>query len=114
MTSNNTMAVHDLRLKVNNRVAQDRSSPYPPDSQYLCLGNEVVSFEDKITENGDFLRWSTAQKAGVGLESPFAQNERHIAVLTDAFKKIDMPSRMGVKLAPVFHPWFSCLLEAQS
>ena len=36
------------------------------------------------------------------MPSPLAQNERHIAVLKDAFDQIDMPTRLGVRLTPVF------------
>ena len=103
MTSNNTMVIHDLRLKVNNRVAQIDHLLIHRTLNIFVLETKWFHSKIKITENGDFLRWVDRTKSYVGLESPFAQNERHIAVLTDAFKKIDMPSRMGVKLAPVFH-----------
>jgi len=102
-TSKNTMVIHDLRLKVNNRVAQIDHLLIHRTLNIFVLETKWFHSKIKITENGDFLRWVDSTKSYVGLESPFAQNERHIAVLTDAFKKITMPSRMGVKLAPVFH-----------
>jgi hypothetical protein len=36
------------------------------------------------------------------MASPLAQNERHIEVLNDAFEHIDTPSRVGMRLTPVF------------
>lgn len=37
------------------------------------------------------------------MPSPLAQNDRHIAVLQDAFAEIEMPTRLGIRLAPTFH-----------
>jgi len=102
-TSKNTMVIHDLRLKVNNRVAQIDHLLIHRTLNVFVLETKWFHSKIRITEDGDFLRWVDRTKRYVGMESPFAQNERHIAVLADAFKKIDMPSRMGVKLAPVFH-----------
>ncbi|MFZ4702785.1 MAG: hypothetical protein ACOYMG_22300 [Candidatus Methylumidiphilus sp.] len=39
------------------------------------------------------------------MASPFAQNERHVTVLKAAFGKIDMPTRLGMRLSPVFHSY---------
>ena len=56
----------------------------------------------KITEEGEFLRWNDFRKTYEGMPSPFAQNDRHIAVLRDAFKQIDMPKRLGVRLSSTY------------
>ena len=37
------------------------------------------------------------------MPSPLEQNERHIAVLKDVFDQIEMPTRLGLRLAPTFH-----------
>jgi hypothetical protein len=57
----------------------------------------------KITEEGEFLRWNDWKKTYEGMSSPLAQNERHIAILKDAFNQIEMPSRLGIRLSPTFH-----------
>jgi len=36
------------------------------------------------------------------MPSPLAQNERHTAVLRDAFDRIDLLTRLGIRLTPVF------------
>ena len=59
----------------------------------------------KVTEGGEFLRWNDFKKTYEGMASPFAQNERHVTVLKDAFGKIDMPTRLGMRLSPVFHSY---------
>jgi hypothetical protein len=56
----------------------------------------------KITEEGEFLRWNASTETYEGMPSPLAQNERHIAVLRDAFDRIDLPTRLGVRLTPAF------------
>lgn len=102
-TSNNTMVIHDLRLKVNNRIAQIDHLLIHRTLNIFVLETKWFNSKIKITDAGDFLRWVEHKKSYEGIESPFAQNERHIAVLADAFKEIGMPSRMGMKLSPVFH-----------
>ena len=42
--------------------------------------------------------WNPSTKSYEGLPSPLAQNERHIAVLRDAFVRIDLPTRLGIRL----------------
>ena len=100
-TSPRTMVIHDLRLKVNNRVAQIDHLLIHRTLNIFVLETKWLHAKIKITEHGDFLRWN--KRSYEGMASPFTQNERHIAVLADAFNKIDMPSRIGLKLSPVFH-----------
>ena len=59
----------------------------------------------KITEEGEFLRWDHYKKTYEGMASPLAQNDRHVAVLRDAFDRIEMPTRLGLRLSPTFHPF---------
>jgi hypothetical protein len=56
----------------------------------------------KITEDGEFLRWNAYKGNFEGMASPLAQNQRHLAVLKDAFKAIEMPTRLGMRLSPTF------------
>lgn len=59
----------------------------------------------KITEDGEFLRWNDFKKNYEGMPSPLAQNDRHIAVLKDVFERIEMPTRLGVRLMPSFYSY---------
>jgi hypothetical protein len=101
--SKNRVVLHDLRFEINGRVAQ---------IDHLMINRllDVYVFETKhfntgikITEDGEFLRWNDYKKTFEGMPSPLEQNERHIAVLKDVFEQIDMPTRLGLRLAPTFH-----------
>ncbi len=98
-----TLIIHDLRLEVDNRVAQIDHLLIHRTLNIFVLETKYFHSHIKITDNGEFLRWNNFTKSLEGIPSPIAQNERHIAVLTDAFNQIDMPSRLGRKLSPVFH-----------
>jgi len=98
----NRVVLHDLRFEVNGRVAQ---------IDHLMINRllDVYVFETKhfnnglkITEDGEFLRWNDYKKTFEGMPSPLAQNERHIQVLKDVFDQIEMPTRLGLRLAPSF------------
>lgn len=100
--SKNRVVLHDLRFEVNGRVAQ---------IDHLMINRllDVYVFETKhfntglkITEDGEFLRWNDYKKTFEGMPSPLAQNERHIQVLKDVFDQIEMPTRLGLRLAPSF------------
>ena len=101
--STHSVVIHDLRLEINGRVAQ---------IDHLLIGRSLVAFVLetkhfnsglKINDNGEFLRWNNYQKTYEGMPSPLEQNERHIAVLKDAFGMIDMPTRLGIRLMPSFN-----------
>ncbi|MBU0654336.1 MAG: NERD domain-containing protein [Gammaproteobacteria bacterium] len=101
--SEHSVVIHDLRLEINGRVAQ---------IDHLLIGRGLIAFVLetkhfnsglKINDNGEFLRWNDYKKTYEGMASPLEQNERHIAVLKDAFKMIDMPTRLGMRLTPTFN-----------
>lgn len=103
--SKNNLVIHDLRLDINGRIAQ---------IDHLILNRSLIIFVletkhfnsgIKINDNGEFLRWNDYKKIYEGMPSPIAQNERHIAVLKDAFDLLDMPTRMGIRLKPAFMPY---------
>lgn len=103
--SQHSVAIHDLRLEINGRVAQ---------IDHLLIGRGLMTFVLetkhfntglKIDDNGEFLRWNDYKKTYEGMPSPLEQNERHISVLKDAFGMIDMPTRLGVRLMPTFHSY---------
>ena len=102
-TSPRTIVIHDLRLEVDNRVAQIDHLLIHRTLNIFVLETKYFHSRIKITDNGEFLRWNNFTKDYEGIPSPIAQNERHIAVLKDAFNKIELPSRIGMKLSPVFH-----------
>lgn len=92
--------IHDLRLEYNGRVAQidhlivnRRLDCYVLESKHFHSGI-------KITEEGEFLRWNAYRRTFEGMESPLEQNERHIAVLKDVLKTLDLPVRLGVRITP--------------
>ena len=51
-----------------------------------------------INEQGEFSIWFAGKPRGI--PSPLEQNDRHIAVLQDVFKTLDMPTRLGIRLQP--------------
>ena len=53
-----------------------------------------------INEQGEFSIWFAGKPRGI--PSPLEQNDRHIAVLQDVFKTLDMPTRLGIRLQPSF------------
>lgn len=97
--------LHDLRLEIGGRVAQ---IDHLLISRFLdCFVFESKHFHSgiKISEEGEFLRWNDYKHRFEGMSSPIAQNERHIEVLKDAFKQIEMPTRLGFRLSPSFHSY---------
>lgn len=101
--SHRTAVIHDLRIEVDGRVAQIDHLLIHHTLNVFVL--ETKSFQSglRVKDDGSFERWNDFKKVYEGMPSPFAQNERHIAVLKDAFAQIEMPSRLGLRLTPVFH-----------
>jgi len=94
--------IHDLRLDVNGRMAQIDHLLLRRALNAFVLETKHFTAGLKITDEGEFLSWNPPTKTYEGMPSPLAQNERHVAVLGDAFEQIDMPTRLGVRLTPVF------------
>jgi hypothetical protein len=103
--SKNTLVIHDLRLDVGRRVAQIDHLLLHRTLTVFVLETKSFHAGVKITDEGEFLRWNDYKKAFEGMASPVAQNERHVVVLKDAFKQIDMPTRLGMRLSPTFEPY---------
>lgn len=97
--------IHDLRLVIDGRVAQIDHLLIHRTLDVFVLETKHFHAGLKITENGEFLRWNRYKKAYEGMSSPLAQNERHIEVLKDAFHRIDMPKRFGIRMSPNFHSY---------
>ena len=100
--SKRTAVIHDLRLEINGRVAQIDHLLIHRTLNVFVLETKHFHAGVKITEEGEFLRWNDFARKFEGMESPLAQNDRHIAVLKDAFDAIEMPTRMGLRMTPTF------------
>lgn len=103
--SQNTVVIHDLRLEINGRVAQIDHLLIHRTLNVFVLETKHLHAGMRITETGEFESWNAFKKCYEGMPSPFAQNERHIAVLKEALARIDMPSKMGLRLSPVYHSY---------
>lgn len=103
--SKNTLVIHDLRLDVGGRVAQIDHLLLHRTLTVFVLETKSFRAGLKITDDGEFLRWNDYKKTFEGMASPVAQNERHVLVLKDAFKQLDMPTRLGMRLSPTFEPY---------
>jgi hypothetical protein len=101
--SPNWVIIHDLRLEIGGRTAQIDHLLINRFLDVFVLETKGFHSGLKITEDGEFLRWNNFAKTFEGMASPLAQNERHIAVLKDAFNDIKMPSKLGITLTPKFH-----------
>lgn len=99
--SNNWALIHDLRLEHKGDVAQ---------IDHLLIGRmlDIYVVESKnyqqgvvISDEGDFTCFYGRQP--VPVESPIAQNERHIAVLRRYLEDNELlPKRLGVTIKPVY------------
>jgi hypothetical protein len=103
--SQNTLVIHDLRLEIDGRVAQIDHLLVNRTLNIFVLETKHFHAGLKITEDGEFMSWNAFRKCFEGMSSPFAQNERHITVLNDALSRIDMPSKVGLRLSPVCHSY---------
>lgn len=97
--------IHDLRVEVAGRVAQIDHLLINRLMEVFVLESKSVHAGIKVTDDGEFLRWSDRKKTYEGMASPLAQNERHVAVLADAMKSIELPSRLGLRISPSFEPY---------
>lgn len=103
--SQKTAIIHDLRLEVNGRVAQIDHLLIHRTMTFFVLETKHFHAGIKIDDDGQFLQWNSFKKTFEGMSSPLAQNERHITVLKDTVNTIEWPTRMGMKLSPVYEPF---------
>lgn len=102
--SQNTAVIHDLRLEANGRIAQIDHLLIHRTMTFFVLETKHFHAGLKIMDDGQFLQWNNFNKSFEGMSSPLAQNDRHVTVLKDAVKQIEWPTRLGMKLAPVYEP----------
>lgn len=101
--SPNWAVIHDLRLEHGGRVVQIDHLLINRWMDVYVLETKSFNAGVKITDDGEFLRWNDYRKTYEGMASPIEQNERHIAVLRDVMARIELPVRLGVRIAPSFH-----------
>lgn len=101
--SKHRAVIHDLRLEHGGRVAQIDHLIITRWLDCYVLESKHFHAGIKITEQGEFLRWSNFKRAFEGMESPLEQNQRHIAVLKDVMATLDLPVRLGLTIRPAFH-----------
>ncbi|MBL8256707.1 MAG: NERD domain-containing protein [Pseudoxanthomonas mexicana] len=102
-TNRNWFVLHDLRLEHAGRVAQIDHLLVNRFMEFYVLESKHFNDGVRITGSGDFERWNGYRKAYEGMPSPLEQNERHIQVLRDVVRGIELPTRLGVRLEPRFH-----------
>ncbi len=100
----NYFVIHDLRLEINGNVAQIDHVLINRTLDIFSLETKHFNAGIKINDDGEFLQWNSYKKVFEGIPSPLAQNQRHIRVLSDVFKKrIELPTKFGFSLTPTFH-----------
>ena len=100
--SKNWAVIHDLRIEVDGQVAQ---IDHLMISRWLeCYVLETKRFHAgvKINEQGEFERWNAFRNCYEGMPSPLLQNQRHIEVLKRAAERLEMPTRLGLRMALSF------------
>ena len=100
--SPNWAVIHDLRIEYGGRVAQVDHLLVNRWLEIYVLETKHFHSGLKITEEGEFLRWSDYRKTYEGMASPLLQNDRHITVLEEAVESIELPRRLGFRLKPKF------------
>lgn len=84
--------LHDLRLIVNDRVAQFDHVIFHRSMNVYIVETKNFHAGFKVTSHSEFLRWDAFRKTYVAMNSPILQNERHVQVLKDAFNYIELPT----------------------
>ena len=99
----NWAVIHDLRLELNGRTAQIDHLLINRWMECYVLESKHFNSGIKITEDGEFMRWNDYKHTYEGMPSPLLQNERHITVLHDLMNTLELPRRLGLRIAFEFH-----------
>jgi hypothetical protein len=102
-SSKNWCVIHDLRLEHDGRVAQIDHLLINRWMDFYVLESKHFNSGVKINERGEFERWNEWKRSYEGMPSPLEQNERHIQVLRDILHRIELPTRLGLKITPNFY-----------
>lgn len=84
------VVLHDLRIELNDRVAQIDHLVINPFHRFYVLETKHFAHGLKINEHGEFLRWNDWRKTYEGMPSPVEQNAKHVRVLKDALQEVGM------------------------
>jgi hypothetical protein len=97
----NWIVIHDLRLEHMGQSAQIDHLLINRVLEFNVLETKNFSHGVKITENGEFMKWTGKQYEGI--PSPIEQNKRHIELLEKVIKARDIiPKRTILSLSPSF------------
>lgn len=92
--------IHDLRLEHRGLVAQIDHLVLNRFLDIYVLETKNYFFGIKITEDGEFLRYTG--KAFQGIESPIEQNKRHVELLQKTIDDRNLaPKRLGLSIPVV-------------
>jgi hypothetical protein len=95
--SKNWAVIHDLRLEHRGLVAQIDHLLINRFLEIFVLETKNYFFGIKITEHGEFLRYTG--KAFQGIESPIEQNKRHMELLQKTIDDRNLaPKRLGLSI----------------
>lgn len=99
--SDNWAVIHGLRLETPHGVSQ--LDHVLINRMMVVFILETKHFRDglKITEEGEFLRWSTYERRYQPMASPLMQCDRHETGLADFLKANEVfPTRFGMRVTP--------------
>lgn len=98
--SKHNVVLHDLRLRDGTRQAQIDHLIIDRFMQFTVIETKNFGADVEISAQGEFtLRYGAKR---FGIESPIEQNERHISVLRALMDRIELPTRLGLRLRPTF------------
>jgi hypothetical protein len=96
--SDRFVVLHDLRIENGERSAQIDHLLLDRGLQITVVETKNYSAHVKISNAGEF----TVEygQRSFGIPSPIEQNERHLSVLRAVLPRLDLPTRLGVRLMP--------------
>jgi hypothetical protein len=96
--SNRFVVLHDLRIEDGDRSAQIDHLILDRGLQITVVETKNYGAHVKISNAGEF----TVEygQRSFGIPSPIEQNERHLSVLRAVLPRLDLPTRLGVRLVP--------------
>lgn len=98
----NWSVLHDLRVEVDGQVAQIDHLLINRCLEFYVLETKRFHAGVRINEEGEFESWNSFKKCFEGMPSPLLQNQRHIEVLKKATKKLQLPTRLGIRMPVTF------------
>jgi hypothetical protein len=96
--SDRFVVLHDLRIEDGDRSAQIDHLILDRGLQITVVETKNYSAHVKISNSGEF-SVEYGQRS-FGIPSPIEQNERHLSVLRAVLPRLDLPTRLGVRLVP--------------